>query len=259
MRWSTIAVSVPGLLAATLITGCSRGVPVAPAAADTSCFSFAVQALHRRLMVTTVPPECSGLSHEQVNEIVDRAIRDVVGPQPKATGRREAEADSRYLADLIRPVAASAPLAAAPASQASGPTARMAALATWIITAAAGAYLLAGWLTRERRRRRLRMAGAQRAVVAAHAGLAAAGLAVWIAFVATVTPALGWIAVGMTFAIAGLGMAALLTGLPDPEAAPASQITGQPARRPPVMVIAVHGLLATATILLVLLAVIGAG
>jgi manganese efflux pump family protein len=259
MRWSTIAVSVTGLLAVTLMAGCSSRVLVAPPGTDASCFSFAVRALQRHLTVTKVPPECAGLSHEQVNEIVDRAIRDVVGPQPKATARREAAADSRYLADLIRPVPASAPLAAASASQPSGLTARMAALAAWIITAAAGAYLLAGWLTGERRRRRLAVTGAQRAVVAGHAGLAAAGLAVWIAFVATVTPALGWIAVGMTFAIAGLGMATLLTGLPDPEAAPATQITGPPARRPPVLVIAMHGVLATATILLVLLAVIGVG
>jgi hypothetical protein len=182
----------------------------------------------------------------------------VVGPRPKAAARRAAEADSRFLADLIRPVTAAVPVAAPSPSEVSGLAARLAALAVWIITAAAGAYLLAGWLTAEGRRRRLHAAGAQRAVIVGHAGLALAGLAVWIAFVATLAPALGWIAVGMTFVIAGLGMATLLSGLAEPEAAPASP-AGQPVRRAPVLVIAMHGALATAAILLVLLAVIGTG
>jgi hypothetical protein len=68
--------------------------------------------------------------------------------------------------------------------------------------------------------------------------------------VATDLAVLAWIAVGLLLLIAGLGMATLVTGLPEPAAA------GQP--RAPVTVIAAHGVLAAATILLVLLAAISA-
>ncbi len=104
-------------------------------------------------------------------------------------------------------------------------------------------------------------------MIAAHAWLGAAGLAVWIAFVVTAVPALAWAAVGLTFVLAGLGMATLLTASSDaPPAAPAgAPVAAAPAgtpervRRPPVLVIALHGALATATVLTVLLAAIGTG
>jgi hypothetical protein len=80
---------------------------------------------------------------------------------------------------------------------------------------------------------------------------------------------LAWIAVGLILPVAGLGMATLVAALPEPAASgrPASpglslatrMAETAPARvRMPVTVIAVHGVLATATILLVLLAAIGA-
>ena len=102
-------------------------------------------------------------------------------------------------------------------------------------------------------------------------------------------PALAWTAVGLTLVIAGLGLATLVTGLPEPAestaaepAAPADQAHADlagaaggdaagpalatraaalaaPAKvRMPWTVIAAHGVLATATIMLVLLAAIGA-
>jgi hypothetical protein len=119
---------------------------------------------------------------------------------------------------------------------------------------------------------------------------ACAGLGVWIAFMATAEPALGWIAVGITFLVAGLGMATLLTAMPDPQrsgpqassTSPTSTVgantltvstatagtmtasavapsKGSSGARPPVIVIALHGVFATITILVVLLAAIGAG
>jgi len=147
--------------------------------------------------------------------------------------------------------------------------ASLAALTSWIVTAAAGLYLLAGLLTRTRSgRRRLRAAGPPPAVIGSHAGLGLSGLGLWIAFMATAEAALGWIAVGITFLAAGLGMATLLTAMPDPQrsgsltadtttASTAAATARTPAARPPVLVIALHGGLATVTILLVLLAVIG--
>ena len=89
--------------------------------------------------------------------------------------------------------------------------------------------------------------------VFSHFGLALAGLVIWIAFMVTGAPVLAWLAVGVIIGVAGLGMGALSAALPDPARGTA------PRARLPVAVIALHGMLATATILLVLLAAIGAG
>ena len=127
----------------------------------------------------------------------------------------------------------------------------LAALVAWFFTAAAGTRLLAGFLAaRGPRGRRKGSAGLVAATVLSHFGLAVAGLGLWIAFVITGTPGLGWLGVGLIVLIAGLGMGALSAALPEP---------GPPKAGLPVIIIAIHGLLATATILLVLLAAIGAG
>ncbi|HTZ91404.1 MAG TPA: hypothetical protein VMB74_03320 [Streptosporangiaceae bacterium] len=275
-----------------LIAGCGAAGPPVRHATTQSCFAFGVQALKRHETVTSVPAACAGLSREQVNAAVGRAIREVVGPLAKAPFRRRARAESRYLADLVRSV----PPARATAHRAAhlaagGLPARLAALACWILTAAAGLYLLAGWLTRTRSgRRRFRAAGIPPTVIAGHAGFGIGGLGIWIAFMATAEQALGWIAVGITFLAAGLGMATLLTGMSEPQPSDAATAAAGAADaaagglttavattastktasartapatasggRQPVLVIALHGALATVTILLVLLAAIGAG
>ena len=281
------AVIIPALILAVtaLMAGCGAAVPPVRHATTQSCFAFGVEALKRHETVTRIPAACTGLSREQVNAAVGRAIREVVGPLAKAPFRRHARAESRYLADLVRSVPPARPTAhhAAPVS-ATGLSARLAALACWILTAAAGLYLLAGWLTRTRSgRRRFRAAGMPPAVIGGHAGLGLAGLGIWIGFMATAEHALAWIAVGITFVAAGLGMATLLTAMSDPQpstaTAPAATndataagptsavatagtttaIATTPRGRPPVLVIALHGGLATVTILLVLLAAISAG
>ena len=62
--------------------------------------------------------------------------------------------------------------------------------------------------------------------------------------------ALAWIAVVLVVIIASLGMAVLAAALPEPSRDTAA--AGQ--QRVPVTVIAIHGMLATLTILLVVLA-----
>ena len=84
-----------------------------------------------------------------------------------------------------------------------------------------------------------------------HFGLALTGLCIWIGFLGTGVTALAWVAVGLVILIAGLGMGVLAADLPEPGATRRGRL--------PVTVIAVHGTLATATILLVLLAAVGAG
>lgn len=251
-----------GLLAVVLTAGCSAGAPASGLATFDSCAAFGLRAIQRHAVVTAGPRACAGLSHAQVNMAVARAIREAVGPEPKAIARHLAEQDSGYLAPMLStipapgPAPAPAPAAAAPArSPARSPAGLplgIAALLAWVCTAAAGAYLMAGWLSGVMRRRRLRLAGLVPVTVFGHFGLAVAGLGIWLAFLITGAPVLAWVGVGLIVVIAGLGMGALSAALPEPSRGAA------PARaRLPVTVIAIHGMLATATILLVLLAAIG--
>ncbi len=272
------ATAVATLAAALLCTACgpraeqasSPARPLAarsgPTASTAACYAFAVSALRRHVIVRRTPPECAGLGATQVNEVVGRAIRTVAGPLPKAAARRQDLADGRYLASLIRQGRPPRPasLAAGPTSTSGTLVARLAALAAWLAAAIAGGYLLAGRL-RSGRRRHVRAVG----LPYGHAGLAATGLCIWIGFVVTAAPALGWIDVALTWVIVGLGMATLLgdgpasargTGpAPAPATASGPASSAPAAARVPVLVIALHGALAAATILLVLLAVIGTG
>jgi hypothetical protein len=261
-----------GLLAAALVAGCSAGAAAPYRATAQTCYAFGVQAIERHITVTTEPRACAGLSHAQVNESVARAVRDVAGSRHRAAARRRAQQEGRYLAQLIStvPPAGAVPLAVAPARRSTDLPVSLAALAAWILTAAAGSYLLAGWPAAGGPRRRGRAAGLPPVIIVSHFALALAGLGIWIAFVTTGLAGLAWIAVGLLLLVAGLGMATLVTGLPEPAVGgvPASPgpmpesrlagtaVSGRP--RAPVTVIAAHGMLATATILLVLLAAIGA-
>jgi len=254
------------------VTGTARAASPAassaPPASTPACYDFAVRALRAHVVVHRMPPACAGLAPLQVNEAVARAIRTVVGPLPKAAARQQAVHDSRYLASLVRP--ASLPRAesavAGPGTPPSSEPARLAALAAWLAAAVPGAWLLAGLLSGRRRR-----GGAQGMppwVPVSHAGLALAGLAVWVAFLLTSSPLVGWLDVAMTWLIAGLGMATLLAGPTgqDIASAVATAATGPTTatltlarRRAPVLTIALHGALAATTMALVLVAVLSVG
>ena len=258
-----------GLLAAGLAAGCSAGAPARYEATADTCYAFGVQALQRHVTVTAVPRACAGLSHAQVNLAVSRAIREVAGSYDKVAARHLASRVSAYLERLIRtvPPPRPVPLTIAPARRSSGFPLSLAALAAWIVTAAAGSYLLAGWLA-DGGPRRVRITGTRPVIIAGHFTAAVAGLGTWIAFLATDVPVLAWVAVAVILPAAGLGMAALAAALLEPAASagPASpglppatrtaQTAAPAGTRIPVTVIAVHGVLATATILLVLLAAI---
>lgn len=317
--------ALAAVLVALLAAGCSSAATAPPQATGQSCYTFGVRALERHLTVTNVPPACAGLSPATVNLAVARAVREVVGPRPKAAARRLADREGTRLAYLIRTVPPAPPGPQAPpppAAPSSQVPLNVAALVAWLVTAAAGSYLLAGWLwgggwRRGRRAARdaqgssalgssaqERKAGMPPAIVLGHFGLAVAGLGLWTAFMASDVRALAWTAASLLLPTAGLGMATLVTALPEPatptSASPASATppsatppsatpvsaspalddaappaspasagagaalatriaaTAAPARvRMPVTVIALHGVLATATMLLVLLAAIG--
>lgn len=288
----TLAVAVLAVTAALPAAGCS-GQPGTSRATVAACYAFAVQALTQHVTVTSVPAACTGLTHEQINLAVDRAIRAVVGPHRKVVARRLAHQEAAYLSYLVTvvPPRAPAPQVAGPGAPSSRLPLDLAALAAWAITVAAGTWLLAAWVAQGGLRRRYaRVAGVPRAVVVGHFTLALTGLVIWIAFLATSVPALAWVSVAVVLSVAGLGMATLAGGLPEqrrpsdgplePQPATAASpapagaagarsrgVGSAPARTAaivvpagkPLAVIALHGALASATILLVVLAAIGAG
>ena len=310
-----LAAAALAVLAAPLAAGCSPARPAPSRATVATCYAFAVQALDRHTRVTSIPTACAGLGHEEINQAVERAIRTVAGPHRKVVARRLAHRAAAYLSYLVTVVPPRAqPLPAAASSRpSSGSPLRLAALGAWVVTVAAGARLLAGWLARGGLRRRFtRVAGVPRAVVAGHVALALTGLGIWIAFLVAGEAALAWTGVGVVLVVAGLGMATLAGGLPEERretvaetgpagagpasagaagaepvsagpaspgsaaaraASPGSAAAGPasagvlPSRMTaiqlpagkPLARIALHGALAASTILLVVLAAIGAG
>jgi len=96
------------------------------------------------------------------------------------------------------------------------------------------------------------------AVIVGHGGLGLLGLTVWTLFMATGWAALAWISVGLLAPVAGLGLTVLLTGLPRSRPAAASSLSPTRSGRPSAAIIAGHGLFVVATLLLALLAAIGA-
>jgi hypothetical protein len=141
----------------------------------------------------------------------------------------------------------------------------IAALVTWLITALGGFYLLGTWIARGA----LRTPGSSRLpapVLFGHFLLAAAGLVVWIVYLAADKKALAWTAFGLLVPVALLGLAMFARWLPGVRArqavaplgapgaaAPAAQA---PERHFPIPVVLAHGVFAVATMILVLISAI---
>ena len=138
----------------------------------------------------------------------------------------------------------------------------IAALITWVITALGGVVLLGTWLSRGGLR--ARDAGASRfppGLIFGHFLLAATGLVIWIIYVITDTKALTWVALAILAVVAALGFTMVGRWRQDRAAIATG---GAGAARPPeqhfpVAVVYVHGLLAVATVVLVLLTALGVG
>lgn len=141
----------------------------------------------------------------------------------------------------------------------------IAALITWLITALGGFYLLGTWIARGA----LRSPGSSRLpapVLFGHFLLAAAGLVVWIVYLAVDKKALAWTAFGLLVPTALLGLAMFARWLPSvrtrhsvtPAGAPgaAAPVGEAPERHFPVPVVLGHGALAVTTVILVLISAI---
>jgi hypothetical protein len=148
----------------------------------------------------------------------------------------------------------------------------IAALITWVLTAGGGFTLLALWLNRRRQPARVAARddvpaqGANVAVndgsrrltpglVFTHAGLAVAGLLLWIAYLATDSAGVARITAVVILLVAVLGFTMLARWIRG--RAGARPGTGSTGDRPedafPVPLVAAHGLLAAITLVLVLI------
>ncbi len=240
------------------------------------CAAYGVYAIDHHITVTRMPAACRGLSKAQINEAAASAINMVVGGRSKKAAWRRLTAEvAPRLAYLITapqpapgsPPQTSQPTGGAPGREGTGSDVALglAALGAWLITAGSGAYLLGSWITSSGiRRRRTPATSAPPAVLLGHLGLATTGLMVWVIYLIAGWTPLAWTAVGLLLPIAGLGLALATLGLPGQSGAidvPATAGTAatRARGRVPVLPVAGHGLLAAATVLLVLLAAIGTG
>jgi hypothetical protein len=138
----------------------------------------------------------------------------------------------------------------------------IAALIVWILTAVGGFGLLGTWVAKGGVRPHPAGAGSRfpPALIFGHFLLAAAGLVLWLVYVSTGTDALAWIAFVLLLVVAALGFTMFARWLPSYRAAGSTAPSaGPPERHFPVPVVAAHGVVAAATLVLVLLAALNVG
>ena len=140
----------------------------------------------------------------------------------------------------------------------------IAALVTWIITAAIGSFMLIRWVSRGG----LRRDGAAAthfppARVFTHFGLAAGGLVLWIVYLVTDSGVVAWIAFAALLLVASLGGLLVRRWAKDGRAAMRGdtmpngvELAEQHIPRAPVVL---HGIFAVSTFVLVLLSALGVG
>lgn len=244
-----------------------------------ACEDYARAAIERHQVATATPAACRGLSRAEVSQAASAAIRMTETRGSKPVLRREAIAAARWVrAMLAGPVPAAGPVASsATASQpATGPAdgrglggvsesaAKAGALLAWLATAASGGFVLARWLLAGGSPLRRTPTAAPPAVILGHVGTGALGLVLWVSFMLSGWVPLAWTALAVLAPVAGLGMGVLLLGLPGPVrprtgTRPVGARATSRRTRIPVLVIAGHGMFALTTLLLVLMATIGAG
>jgi hypothetical protein len=147
----------------------------------------------------------------------------------------------------------------------------VAALITWLLTAAGGLFMLSIWISKGGPTQHRNDTMLAPPVIFGHFGLAALGLVLWIIFVVTGSQALAWVAFVLLLPVALLGFLMLTRWLPvyrgrkvaaagaSASGGASAPVAGDPPERHfPVAGVAGHGVLAVVTVVLVLLAAIGA-
>ena len=127
----------------------------------------------------------------------------------------------------------------------------IAALITWLVTAAGGFIMLGVWISRGGHRpdSGTRLAPG---LVFTHFALAVAGLVLWIVYLVAHKTALAWVAFVLLLPVALLGFTMLARWIP-------ARHTDTAESRFPVPVVVGHGLFAATTLVLVLLTALGVG
>jgi hypothetical protein len=135
-----------------------------------------------------------------------------------------------------------------------------AALIAWVVTAGGGFLLLAKWL-RHGGMRQQESGTIRPILILSHFALAATGLVLWIAYVASDSDALAWIAFALLVVVALLGwtmFAIWYQRRQSPAASAPEASPGAPAEQSfPVSIVTLHGIGAVTTVVLVFLAAIG--
>lgn len=137
-----------------------------------------------------------------------------------------------------------------------------AALIAWVITAGGGFVLLSIWLSRGGMRqsegKRIRPP-----LIMSHFLLAATGLVLWIIYLASDSDALAWIAFILLLVVALLGFTMLAIWMQQRQGRAGTVETAavdRPAEQNfPVPIVALHGVLAATTLVLVFLTAVGVG
>jgi hypothetical protein len=127
----------------------------------------------------------------------------------------------------------------------------IAALVLWVLTALGGFYLLGTWISKGGHRD---VEGSRfpPPLIFGHFVLAAAGLVLWIIYVATDEDSLAWISFVILLVVALLGFTMFARWIPTFRAKDTA--SGPAERHFPVAVVGGHGVLAATTLVLVLLA-----
>lgn len=134
----------------------------------------------------------------------------------------------------------------------------VAALVAWVLTAGGGFFLFGTWVARgglqQARSGETRLPPA---LLFGHLLLAATGLVLWIAYVASDADGLAWAAFVVLLPVALLGFAMLFRWVAERREVGAESPAAE--QRFPVPVVVLHGLLAVTTLVLVLLSAAGVG
>jgi hypothetical protein len=144
-----------------------------------------------------------------------------------------------------------------------------AALIAWIATAGGGFVMLAIWLSRGGMRQGREGGSRIRPpLILGHFLLAATGLVIWIVYVFSDSDALAWIALVLLAIVAALGFTMFAIWYQRRRRGPAraTGVAGEAAlpdtpaeQHFPVPIVALHGLLAVTTVVLVFLTAVGVG
>jgi hypothetical protein len=136
-----------------------------------------------------------------------------------------------------------------------------AALISWVVTAGGGFVLFGLWFRHGGMDQREPGRHIRPPLILSHFALAATGLVLWIVYVATDSDALAWIAFVLLLVVAILGFTMFAVWWQRRQArvsTSSADVPGEPAeQRFPAAIVALHGLLAVTTLVLVFLTAVG--